>query len=168
MTSLRIKDKATADAMADAAAADPATRAAMIAPFDALRTGLGDATEAHTDPTRGAYAVPRYEGTGSSVYVWAPFAITDSGDPTTAWGICEIRLVWKADWKLAGTLISRVGGAAVEPADPTGNPTPAEKRDIPGRTPADPGETDSAEQEWFECQRGPIAVDQFVGSRLFC
>jgi hypothetical protein len=151
MTSLRIKDKTTADALADATAADPATRAAMVESFDALRTGLEHVTEAETDPARGAYAVPSYDETDGSVYIWAPFAITESGVPTTAWGVSEIRLAWKGDWKLAGTLISRVGGAASEPANPTGNPTPAEKADILSRTPADPGEiTDSAEQEWFE------------------
>ena len=39
MNSIRIKDKAAADSMAEATAADPATRAAMIESFDALRTG---------------------------------------------------------------------------------------------------------------------------------
>lgn len=151
MTSLRIKDKDTADAMAKATAADQKTVDAMIESFDTLRTGLDDVTKAETDPARGAYAVLSYEGAEASVYVWAPYEITDSGDPTTAWGISEIRLMWRGDWKLTGTLVSRIGGAAVEPADPTGNPTSTEKQDILSRTPADPGEiTDSAEQSWFE------------------
>jgi hypothetical protein len=66
-------------------------------------------------------------------------------------GIFEIPLTWTEDWKLDGALISRIGGAAIEPANPTGNPKPSEKQDILSRTPADSGEiTDSAEQSWFE------------------
>ena len=42
MNSLRIKDKTTADAMAEATAADEKTRNAMIESFDQLRTGLDD------------------------------------------------------------------------------------------------------------------------------
>src|SRR3954453_9365685 len=61
MTSLRIKDKTTADAMATATASVDSTRAAMIESFDLLRTGLEDVTKAETDPARGAYAVAGYE-----------------------------------------------------------------------------------------------------------
>ena len=152
MNSLRIKDKTTADAMAQATAADPATRAAMIESFDLLRTGLKDVTKAETDPARGAYAVARYEPTSASIYVWAPDVTTDSGETTTAWGITEVRLEWAADdWKVSGALVSRVGAAAIEPSDPASNPSAAEKQSILTRTPADPGEiTDSADQEWFE------------------
>ena len=93
----------------------------------------------------------------ASIYVWAPYVLTDvAGETVTAWGIFEIRLLWAEDWKLDGALISRIGGAAVEPADPSGNPTPSEKQDILSRTPADPGEiTDSADQQWFEYANAP-------------
>ena len=46
MNSIRIKDKNTADAMAEATAADEKTRNAMIESFDLLRTGLEDVADA--------------------------------------------------------------------------------------------------------------------------
>ena len=152
MNSLRIKDKTTADAMAQATAADPATRAAMIQSFDLLRTGLDNVSAAQTEPARGAYAVPQATPDAASVYVWAPYVFTDSSGTTDLWSIFEIRLAWIAgDWKLHKTLVSRIGGTAVDPADPAGNPSSAEKASILSRTPDDPGEiTDSADQEWFE------------------
>jgi hypothetical protein len=152
MNSLLIEDKTTADAMAQATAADPATRAAMIQSFDLLRTGLDDVSAAQTEPARGAYAVPQATPDAASVYVWAPYVFTDSSGTTDLWSIFEIRLAWIAgDWKLHKTLVSRIGGTAVDPADPAGNPSSAEKASILSRTPDDPGEiTDSAEQEWLE------------------
>jgi hypothetical protein len=157
MNSIRIKDKATADAMAKATAADQKTRDAMIASFDDLRTGLDNVSEAQTEASRGAYAVADVSPSNASVYVWAPYVLTDiAGETVTAWGIFEIRLLWAKDWKLDGALITRIGGAAVEPANPSGNPTPSEKQDILSRTPADPGEiTDSADQQWFEYANAP-------------
>ncbi|WP_344802589.1 hypothetical protein [Microlunatus ginsengisoli] len=152
MNSIRIKDKNTADAMATATAADHKTRAAMIESFDLLRTGLDNVSDAQTEPTRGAYAVQHYDGASASIYVWAPYVFTQSGHASQLWSIFEIRLDWvDGDWKLTKALVSRIGGTAVDPADPTGNPSSAEKQSILSRTPADPGEiTDSAEQEWLE------------------
>ena len=152
MNSIRIKDKTTADAMAQATAIDDKTRDAMIASFDDLRTGLVHVSEAQTEVARGAYALANVSPSSASVYVWAPYVLTDSaGETVTAWGIFDMRLLWADDWKVDGALISRIGGAAVEPADPTGNPSSSEKQDILSRTPADPGEiTDSAAQQWFE------------------
>lgn len=157
MTSLRIKDKTTADAMATATAADETTRNAMIESFDLLRTGLEDVTVAQSEPARGAYAIAEYEPSAASIYVWGPDITTDSGNTTTAWGISEVRLVWaRDDWKISEALVARVGGAAVEPSDPTGNPSSAEKQSILTRRPADPGEIeDSAEQQWFEYANAP-------------
>jgi cytoskeletal protein RodZ len=132
MNSIRIKDKNAADAMAEATAADEKTRNAMIESFDLLRTGLEDVADAKTEPARGAYAVAESGSSTASVYIWAPDWID-------------------GDWKVNKALVSRVGGAAVDPVDPAGNPTPTEKASILSRTPADPGEIDdSAEQEWFE------------------
>jgi hypothetical protein len=152
MTSLRIKDKTTADAMADATAADPATHAALIDSLDQLRSSFEAMSEANTEPARGAYALKSFDGSNATVYVWAPFRYTSrAGGSTTSWGVSEVRLVWHDDWKLDGTLVSRVGSAAVDPANPDGNPSAAEKQSILSRTPADPGEiTDTAEQEWLE------------------
>ncbi len=157
MTSLRIKDKTTADAMATATAADEKTRNAMIESFDLLRTGLDDVTVAQSEPARGAYAIADYEPSAASIYVWSPDITTDSGDTTTAWGISEVRVVWaKDDWKISEALVARAGAAAVEPSDPTGNPSSAEKQSILARTPADPGEIeDSADQQWFEYANAP-------------
>lgn len=152
MNSIRIKDKTEADAMAKATAADEKTQAAMIESFDLLRTGLEGVTDAKTEPTRGAYAVAYVDTSTASVYVWAPYVFTESKDTTHLWSIFEIRLEWvDGDWKVKTALVSRVGGAAVDPTDPAGNPSPQEKASILSRTPADPGEiTDSAEQQWFE------------------
>src|SRR4051794_38021308 len=119
MNSLRIKDKTTADAMADATAADNKTRAVMIASFDDLRTGLDDVSMSQVEPTRGAYAVRHYDGKAASIYVWAPDVVVDSGQSNTFWSVSEVLLVWRdGDWKLDGGLVSRVGGAAVYPAIP--------------------------------------------------
>jgi hypothetical protein len=152
MNSIRIKDKNAADAMAEATAADEKTRNAMIESFDLLRTGLEDVADAKTEPARGAYAVAESGSSTASVYIWAPYVFTESNETTHLWSIFEIRLDWiDGDWKVNKALVSRVGGAAVDPVDPAGNPTPTEKASILSRTPADPGEIDdSAEQEWFE------------------
>lgn len=152
MTSLRIKDKKTADAMVKASSSDPTTRAAVTESLDQLRSSFEGMTEAVTEPARGAYAVESSDGASASIYIWAPFRYTTPDDgSTTAWGISEVRLVWDGDWKLDGNLVSRVGSAAVDPADPSGNPSPAEKQSILTRNPADPGEiTDTAAQEWLE------------------
>jgi len=152
MTSLRIKDKTTADAMAQATAADPATRAAVTDSLDQLRSSFEGMTAATTAPARGAYAVTSFDGSTASVYVWAPFRYTTpAGGSTTSWEISEVRLIWHDDWKLDKTLVNRVGSAAVDPVNPDGVPSSAEKQSILSRTPADPGEiTDSADQEWLE------------------
>jgi len=152
MTSLRIKDKTTADAMAEATAADEKTRNVMVDSFDELRTGLDDVSMSQVDPARGAYAVAQYDDTKAAIYVWAPDVVVDSVESNTFWSTSEVLLVWRdGDWKLDGGLVNRVGGAAVYPADPEGNPSAAEKLSILSRTPADPGEiTDTAEQEWLE------------------
>jgi len=152
MNSLKIVDKTTADAMAAASASDDATRRALVESFDQLRTGMGDLTTDEEQPSRGAYAVASYRPSEATVYVWAPEVTTSGGQVDHAWSIDAIDLVWASgDWKLVGGLISRAGAAAVDPANPEGNPTPSEKHAILQRTPADPGEiTDSADQTWFE------------------
>lgn len=153
MTSIRVADKKSADIMASAAAADAPTRAAVIKSLDVMRSGLENVKRLQAQPARGAYAVAGYTSSKARIYIWAPLVTTDtSGSTTTLWGISEIRLTWAdGDWRLDQTLISREGGAAVDPSDPDGNPTAAEKQSILSRTPADPGEiTDSADQSWFE------------------
>jgi hypothetical protein len=152
MNSIRIADKNSADEMATSAAADEATRTAMIESFDALRTGLENIENEHMEPARGAYAVASYSDSRATIYVWLPMVITDtSGEASTLWSINAVTLVWTVDWKLTTGLVSKVGGAAVNPTDPEGNPTAEEKHSILTRTPADPGEIlDSAEQSWYE------------------
>jgi hypothetical protein len=153
MNSLRIADKSVADAMAAAAASDPATRTALTDSFDALRSGMGDLTADEEQVSRGAYAVASYSPQRATVYVWAPEVTTDrSGQTEHLWSIDAVPLVWVSDdWKLDQALIARTAGAAVDPTDPAGNPTAAEKHSILTRTPADPGDiTDSADQTWLE------------------
>lgn len=158
MNSLKIADKDTADGMATAAAADPATQKALVKSFDLLRSGMQDMAVDQPEPARGAYAVASYSASRALVYVWAPEVMTDgSGETEHLWAIDAVPLVWSAgDWKLDGALIAKTGAAAVDPADPTGNPTAAEKHSILRRTAADPGEiTDTAEQSWFEYANAP-------------
>lgn len=158
MNSLRIADKGTADEMAAATAADAHTRTAMVTSFDMLRSGVQDMTADQPQPARGAYAVASYSANRAVVYVWSPEVMTDSNGQTEhLWAIDAVALVWAAgDWKLDGALIAKTGAAAVDPADPLGNPTASEKHSILGRTPADPGEiTDTAVQSWFEYANAP-------------
>ena len=153
MNSLRIAEKSTADAMAAATASDSDTRTALTDSFDALRSGMTDLTADEEQVSRGAYAVASYSPQRATVYVWAPEVTTDrSGQTDHLWSIDAVSLVWASDdWKLDRALIARTGGAAVDPADPAGNPTAAEKHSILTRTPADPGDiTDSADQTWLE------------------
>lgn len=152
MNSLRIVDKTTADAMAAATASDDPTRRALVESFDQLRTGMDDLTADEEQPNRGAYAVAFYSPARATVYVWAPEVTSSDGQVDHAWSIDVIDLMWASgDWKLDGGLIARAGAAAVDPANPEGNPTPSEKHAILERTPADPGEiADSADQTWFE------------------
>ncbi len=158
MNSLRIADKPTADAMAAAAAADAATRQALTTSFDQVRSGLSGLTADQPEPTRGAYAVAESGPDKVLVYIWAPEVTTDrEGQTESLWAIDAVEVTWSdGDWKLNTTLIARTGAAAVELADPDGNPSAAEKHSILTRTPADPGEiTDSAEQTWFEYANAP-------------
>ena len=153
MNSLRIKDKTTADAMAEATAADEKTRDAMIESFDALRTGLDDVTDGRDRAGPRRYAVAELQRIRCVRSTSGHRTSSPTSGETDHSSGASSRFVWsgRSDWKLDGALISRIGGAAVDPADPTGNPTPAEKQDILSRTPADPGEiTDSADQQWFE------------------
>ena len=152
MNSIRIKDKPTADAMAKATAADQQTSTAMIESFDLLRTGLDNVTEAQTEPPRGAYATPQYDGTSASIYMWAPDIFTESGETTDLWSIFEIRLNW-VRWGLEAT--EGIGQSrrrrGRRPAGSRRQPLGRGEESILSRTPADPGEiTDSADQEWFE------------------
>lgn len=158
LNSLRITDENTADALATAAAADPATRSALIDSFGLLRSGMENLTSDRPEPARGAYAIASYHSSHAVVYIWAPEVTTDaSGETDDLWSIVAVPLVWsEGDWKLDHALISRTGAAAVEPSDPAGNPTAAEKHSILSRTPADPGEiTDAADQSWFEYANAP-------------
>lgn len=158
MNSIRIADKGLADDMADSAAADAATRTALVESFDALRSGLEILTADQPEPARGAYAIAEYSERRALIYVWAPEVTTDtSGQTDHLWAIDAVELVWSSgDWKLDKALIARTGGAAVDPSDPAGNPTAEEKHSILTRTPADPGEIgDSAEQSWFEYRNAP-------------
>jgi hypothetical protein len=153
LNSIRITDKSTADAMATAAAADAATRTALVHTSDETRSGMGDLRADQLEPARGAYAVAHYADDQATIYIWAPEVTTDSGGTTDQlWAINAVQVVWASgDWKLDHQLIAQTGGAAVDPADPAGNPTAAEKRSILSRIPADPGEiTDTADQTWFE------------------
>jgi hypothetical protein len=158
MNSIRIADKRLADDMADSAAADPATRTALVESFDALRSGLESLTADQPEPARGAYAIAEYSARRALIYIWAPEVTTDTAGQTDhLWAIDAIELVWSSgDWKLNKALIAKTGGAAVEPNNPAGNPTAEEKHSILTRTPADPGEiADSAEQSWFEYSNAP-------------
>ena len=158
MNSLKITNKADADKMAAATAADEATKNTLIESFDELRSGMSDLTADQPEPGRGAFAVADYEGDRALIYIWSPEVITDaSGEMQHVWGIAGIQLVWvDGDWKLDGDLISKIGAAAVDPSDPSGNPSAEEKHSILARTPADPGEiTDSADQSWFEYANAP-------------
>ena len=121
MNSLKIADKAAADAMAASAAADDATREALIESFDALRSGIGDLTADQPEPARGAYAVAELQRRlARSIYIWAPEVTTDShgpdrppvGDRRGPAGVGD------GDWKLDGGLIAKTGGAAVDPSIP--------------------------------------------------
>lgn len=160
MNSLRIADKETADEMAAASAADTDTdtRTALVKSFDLLRSGMRDLTADQPEPARGAYAIASYSDSRALVYVWSPEVMTDAdGQTEHLWAIDAVALKWSAgDWKLDGALIAKSGAAAVDPADPTGNSTAAEKHSILRRTPADPGDiTDTADQSWFEYANAP-------------
>lgn len=158
MNSIKIADKRTADELAAPTAADQATRTALINSFDMLRSGMENITADQPEPARGAYAVASYTDSRALIYIWAPEVSTDtSGKTDNLWAIDAVPLVWSAgDWKLDQALIAKTGGAAVEPSNPSGNPTAAEKHAILSRTPADPGEiTDSASQSWFEYANAP-------------
>lgn len=158
MNSIKITDKQAADAMAAAVAIDDATETLFVRTFDETRSGFEGLTEDQLQPARGAYAIANFDGDHATVYVWAPEVITDvNGVTEHLWAIDAVRVVWAdGDWKLDGDLIARTGGAAVDPSDPAGNPTAAEKHSILSRTPADPGEiTDSAEQTWLEYANAP-------------
>jgi hypothetical protein len=153
MNSIRITDKAATDAMASAAAADATTRAALIRSADETRSGMDDLTADQLQPARGAYAVRHFSDNQATIYIWAPEVTTDkSGTTNQLWAIDAVQVVWtNGDWKLDHQLIAQTGGAAVDPADPAGNPSAAEKRSILSRIPADPGGiTDSADQTWLE------------------
>jgi hypothetical protein len=153
MNSLRIVDKSAADAMARAAASNPQTESALIKSFDLLRSGMNDLTMDEEQVTRGAYALASYSPERAVVYVWAPeVTTTRDGQTDQLWSIDAVPLIWTSDdWKLDRALIARSGAAAVDPADPAGSPSAAEKHAILSRTPADPGDiTDSADQTWFE------------------
>lgn len=153
LNSFRITDKAKADAMAQAAAADMTARTTLIHSCDETRSGMHGLTADQLEPSRGAYALTSYSTSDATVYIWAPEVTTETdGTTTQLWAIDAVRVVWAGgDWKLDGELIAKVGGAASDPADPAGNPTSAEKRAILAKVPADPGDiTDSADQTWFE------------------
>jgi hypothetical protein len=158
MNSIRITGKKTADQMAASSAVDEATRTALISSFDMLRSGMENLTADQPEPVRGAYAIARYSDSRAVIYVWAPEVTTDANGRTGhLWAIDAVPLVWSSgDWKLDKALIAKTGGAAVDPSDPTGNPTAQEKHSILTRTPADPGEIrDSADQSWFEYSNAP-------------
>ena len=157
MNSLRITDKKTADQLAAATAADSATQQAMVESFDTLRSGMQKMSMSSPEPARGAYAIADSSNDRALVYVWYPVVTDTSGEIEDWWGIDAVTLVWSnGDWKLKDALITRTGVAAVDPADPSGNPTAEEKHSILSRTPADPGEiTDTADQSWFEYSNAP-------------
>ena len=158
MNSLRITDKAAADAMAGSAAADSATRTALIESFDGLRSGMTDLTADQPEPARGAYAVASYGADRALIYIWAPEVTTDvNGEANHVWAVDAVQLVWTSnDWKLDQTLIAETGAAAVDPSNPAGNPSAAEKHSILSRTPADPGAiTDAVDQSWLEYSNAP-------------
>jgi hypothetical protein len=158
MNSIRITDKQAADAMATAAAANRATRAALGWSFDEIRSGMEALTADQLQPARGAYAVASYSSAHATIYIWAPeITTTTEGLTSHVWAIDAVHIVWTGgDWKLDGDLIARTGGAAVDPADPAGTPTSAEKRSILVRAPADPGDiADSADQTWLEYSNAP-------------
>lgn len=153
LNSVRITDKRTSDAIAQAAAADDRTRANLIRSADEIRTGMEGLSADQFEPARGAYAVAGFSADRATVYIWTPEVISKTdGTTNDIWGIDAVRVTWaKGDWKLDGELVASTGGAAADPADPAGEPSSAEKRSILSRVPADPGEiTDSADQSWFE------------------
>ena len=157
MNSLRITDKNTADQLAAATAADNATQQALIKSFDTLRPGMQKMATSNPEPARGAYAIAESSNGRALVYVWYPVVTNTSGQVENWWGIDAVRVVWtEDDWKLQDALITRTGAAAIDPADPSGNPTAQEKHSILSRTPADPGEiTDTADQSWSEYSNAP-------------
>ena len=136
------------------------TQTALIESFDALRSGMQrpDRRPARAGPwrVRGRRATRR---AAHSIYIWSPEVTTDSRRPDRAPVGASTRSAWSwADGRLEARrrLIAKVGGAAVDPVDPAGNPTAEEKHSILRRTPADPGEiTDSADQSWFEYANAP-------------
>ena len=125
MNSIKIANKDIADDMAQMAAADGATRTALIESFDMLRSGLESLTADHPEPARGAYAIADYSERRALIYIWAPEVTADTAGQTDhLWAIDAIELVWSSgDWKLNKALIVKTGGAAVDPSDPAGNPT---------------------------------------------
>ncbi|MBA8792862.1 cytoskeletal protein RodZ [Friedmanniella endophytica] len=158
MNSIRIKNATTAASLAAATTTDAAAKGKLEASFADLRSGMSSLSEDQPEPARGAYAVRSYSATAARIYIWAPEVTKDSAGVTDqVWPIVAIDLTWaQDDWKLDGALISATGGAAADPTDPSGNPTPAEKHSILSRTPADPGEiTDTARQTWFEYADAP-------------
>jgi hypothetical protein len=158
MNSLKITDKNTADSLAAATAVNEKTRRALVESFDTLRSGMAGMTADQHYPARGAFAVANYTSDRALVYVWSPEVITEAtGRTEHVWGMAGITVVWTDnDWKLDGALINKVGAAAVDPADPAGDPSAAEKHSILSRTPADPGEiTDTSDQSWFEYANAP-------------
>lgn len=157
MSSLKITDKKLADSLATATAADAATQQALVESFDTLRPGLKKMAASTPQPARGAYAIADYSTDHAVVYVWYPVVTDTSGQAKNWWGIDAVALVWTDDdWKLDGALITKTGAAAVDPSDPTGDPSAEEKHSILSRTPADPGEiTDTPDQSWFEYENAP-------------
>lgn len=158
MNSIKITDKKLADSLATATAADAATRRALIQSFDEVRPGMSELTADQPEPARGAYAVASFDSGQALIYIWYPEVTTDrSGATTNLWAIEAIALTWSdGDWKLQDGLIAKSGGAAVDPSDPSGNPSAQEKHSILLRTPADPGEiTNTADQSWFEYGNAP-------------
>ena len=154
LNSLKIVDKPTADAMATAVAATPQARAQLVEDFDLLRTAKAE-TIRQDEPSRGAYAIAAYSADRARVYVWS--AATDQvkgEDRVLTWPIFEVELVWAGgDWKLQGSLVSRVDAPAV---DPMGNPSAKEKAEILSQTPDDPGQlTDFPGQTWLEFANAP-------------
>lgn len=158
MNSLRIADKDVADGMAAATAADPKTETALVESFDLLRSGMEELTRNQPEPARGAYAVASYTAGRALVYVWLPEVTTHvDGQTDHLWAIDAVQLVWSnGDWKLDAALITKSGAAAVDPTDPAGNPTGAEKQSILRQAPTEPDEiTDTADQSWFEYANAP-------------
>ena len=118
MNSLKITDKKLADNMAAATAADDATKQALIESFDALRPGMADLTADQPEPARGAYAVADYSRRSC-----ADLHLVSRSrhrrlrpDPAPVGHRRRSTVVWTdGDWKLDGGLITKTGGAAVDP-----------------------------------------------------